>query len=167
MVFAVELRERQFDRHRTGGEDHIGRRQRLLRTIMRGDFDLTPRQQLAPTGKGRDLVALEQHRDAAGELLHDLVLATDHGADVDLGVVGRDAVRREAVRQVVELLGRIQHRLGRNAADVQAGAAERRLAVLADEGIDAGRLQTQLRRADRRDIPAGTAANDDDIEILY
>ena len=71
--------------------------------------------------------------------------------DVDLRIRRADAVIGEAVRQVVELLRRIEQRLRRNAADVEAGAAERGLAVLADERIDARGLQAQLRGADRGD----------------
>ena len=49
---------------------------------------------------------------------------------------------------------------------LQAGAAERGLAVLADEGVDAGRLQAQLRGADRRHVTAGTAADHHYVELL-
>jgi hypothetical protein len=65
----------------------------------------------------------------------------------------------------MELLGRLQQRLGRNAAHVEAGAAERRLAILADEIVDAGGLQAKLRRADGGDI-AGRAGADDDHVVV-
>ena len=95
-----------------------------------------------------------------------LSLRRDHRLHVDLRVVGADAVVLEAVRQVVELARGIEQRLGRDAADVEAGAAQRGLAVLADEGIDAGGLQAELRRADRRHVAGGAAADDDDVELL-
>src|SRR3546814_16961759 len=52
---------------------------------------------------------------------------------------------------------RVQHRLRRDAADVEAGAAQR----LAPLG--AGGLQAKLRRADRRDIAAGAGTDDTDV----
>jgi hypothetical protein len=115
----------------------------------------------------RDFVRLEQHRDAAGELFDDLVLAADHRTDIDRRIRGRDAMDSEVVGQVVELLGRIQQCLGRDAADVEAGAAECGLAVLADEGVDAGGLETELRGADRRDVAGRAGADHHDVIVLF
>src|SRR5690348_3149333 len=70
------------------------------------------------------------------------------------------------MREVVELLGRIQHRLGRNAADIEAGAAERGLAFLADEGVHARRFQAELRRTDRGHITGRAGTDDDDVELF-
>src|SRR6266478_6110807 len=53
-------------------------------------------------------------------------------------------------------LGRAQQRLGRDAAPVQADAAE--IGFFHDRG-----LETELRRADRGDIAAGTGTDDDDV----
>ena len=53
------------------------------------------------------------------------------------------------VGQVIEL-ARIEQRLARDAADVQAGAAQGRPL------LDAGHLPPELRRPDRRDVTAGT-----------
>ena len=57
-------------------------------------------------------------------------------------------------------LGGMQQRLGRNAADIQAGAAED--AAL----VDTGRLQAQLAQPDGGVVAARTAANDDCIECV-
>src|SRR5262249_59763712 len=57
----------------------------------------------------------------------------------------------------LEQLGRMQQRLRWNAADVEAGAAEG-LVLLDHRG-----LEPELRRADRADVAAGTAADDDEI----
>src|SRR5260370_26240030 len=54
-------------------------------------------------------------------------------------------------------LRRAQQRLGRNAAPVQADAAE--IGFLDNRGLEA-----ELRRADRGDIAAGAGADDDDVE---
>src|SRR5258708_27484018 len=58
---------------------------------------------------------------------------------------------------VVIDLGRAQQRLGRDAAPVQADAAE--IGFFHDRG-----LETKLRRTDRGDIAAGPGADDDDVE---
>ncbi len=60
----------------------------------------------------------------------------------------------ERVPGLLEQLGRMQQRLRRDAADIQAGAAEG-LVLLHHRG-----LQAELRRADRADIAAGAGADD-------
>ena len=60
---------------------------------------------------------------------------------------------------LLEQLGGVQQRLGRDAADVEAGAAQRLAA------LDAGGLQPQLGGADRRHIAAGTGADHDQVEV--
>ena len=62
------------------------------------------------------------------------------------------------VQQMVDLAG-AQQRLGRDAAPVQAYAAQ-------VSPAPPPRFSSQLRRADRGDIAAGTAAHDDQIEAL-
>ena len=69
-----------------------------------------------------------------------------------------DAVRRQMRRRLLVELRGLQQRLRGDAADIEAGAAER--AAL----LDAGRLEAELRRADRGDIAAGAAADDDDVD---
>ena len=163
----IELRERQFDGVRTGRENHVDGLQLDLAAVVLLDLDQVARVQGAEAVERGHLVGLEQHRDAAGELADDLVLATDHDAHVDRRLLGRDAVVGESVQQVMELARAVQQRLGRDAAHPQAGAAERRLVVLAQSCIDAGDFQAQLRGADRRDVSAGAAADHDDIEVLW
>jgi len=90
----------------------------------------------------------------------DIPLAVAAALD-DLGEVEGDLLDREAelvgpVHQVVEL-GGAQQRLGRNAAPVETDAAE----VLA---LDQSDLAAELGGADRRDVAARPAADDDDIE---
>jgi hypothetical protein len=75
---AVELRERQFDRVRTGRQDHVGALQFDFAAIVLLHLDDVARLQLAEAVERAHLVRLEQRGDAAGELLHDLVLAGDH-----------------------------------------------------------------------------------------
>ena len=61
------------------------------------------------------------------------------------------------VRRLLEHFGGVEQRLGGNAADVEAGSAER-LPLL-----DHGDLHAELRRADRADIAAGAGADHDEI----
>src|SRR3546814_9226737 len=46
------------------------------------------------------------------------------------------------------------------------GAAQRRLAVLAQRGVDAGDLHAQLRGADGGVVAGGAGADDDDVELF-
>ena len=71
------------------------------------------------------------------------------GLDAELGGVGDVAVDR----------GRLEERLGRDAATVEARAAE---GVHLDHGdLDAGR-----RRVERGGVPTGSSADDDEIELI-
>jgi hypothetical protein len=81
------------------------------------------------------------------------------------GVLGADAVFAEQVREVPELARGIEQRLGRNATHAQAGAAERRLAVLAERGVDARGLQAQLRGADGGVVTGGAGTDDDTSKV--
>src|SRR5690606_17170526 len=163
---AVELRERQFDRVRARGDDDVGAGQLDLAAVVLPDLDQAVGVQGGEAVVGGDLVGLEQLRDAAGELLHDGVLAADHLPHVDLRVAGGDAVLAEDVLQVVELARGIEQRLGRDAAHAQAGAAECRLAVLAQGGVDAGGLHAQLGGTDRGVVAGRAGADDDDVELF-
>ena len=111
--------------------------------------------ELALAHHDRDLVLLHQVRDALVELLGDGAAARDDLGDVERGLVVAEAVG-VGVLHVVEDFGRAQQRLGRDAAPVEADAAEQ--LALDDRG-----LQAQLRRADRRDIAAGPRAEDDEV----
>src|SRR5207249_709872 len=68
--------------------------------------------------------------------------------------------------RLFEVLRGLQQRLGRNAADVGAGAAERRLALRALPVVDARGRKAELRRADRGDVAAWTAADHDNVKRL-
>ena len=87
-----------------------------------------------------DLVLLHQEADAVIEALGDGARALHHG-----GRIVGDLARREpvilGVLQVMENLRRAQQRLGRDAAPVEADAAE--IFALDDRGLEA-----ELRGAD-------------------
>jgi hypothetical protein len=114
----------------------------------------------------RDLVLLEQEQDAVIVLLDDSVLATEHLAEVQTEPLDLDAVSGKLMAGVLIVLGGLQQRLGRNAADIGAGATGGGPAVLPLPLVDAGDRKTELRRPDRRNVTTGSAADHDDVEVL-
>ena len=77
--------------------------------------------------------------------------------EIELRLADPDAHPGEAVPGLLEQLGRVQQRLRRNAADIEAGAAEGRVL------LDHRHLHAELRGADGADIAAGAGADDDEI----
>ena len=104
-----------------------------------------------------DLVLLEQEGDAVDVGLHRRVLVRHHRLEIEFRLADLDAERSETVTGLLEHFGGVQQRLGGNAADVEAGAAQR-LALLDDR-----RLQAELRRLDGADITARSRSDHDDI----
>ena len=159
----VGLEARQHARPRAGGDDDVlgligAGRQRALRrfALRRLHRDLAGRvdRRLAPDH--RDLVLLHQEADAVVEPLRHAARALDDLRGVEADIVGRQAVILGVLHVVVDLR-RAQQRLGRDAAPVEADAAE--IIALDDRGLEA-----ELRGADGGDIAAGAGADDDDVE---
>ena len=84
----------------------------------------------------------------AARALHD-------GGRIEADLLGHETVILGVIHVVIDL-GGTQQRLGGNAAPVQADAAD--VLALDDRG-----LEPELRRPDRRDVTAGSAADDDDV----
>ncbi len=103
-----------------------------------------------------DLVFLHQVGDTLIELFRHAAAALHHRFQIgfdracDLQAIGAGMVH------IVVDLGRAQQRLGRDAAPVEADAAQ----MLA---LDNRGLQAELRAADRRDIAAGAGTENDDV----
>src|SRR5262249_23670722 len=93
-----------------------------------------------PTGSQKclDVILAEQRADSVGQALDDAVLADEHRRQVELHAIEQYSVAAEAVSCQVKELARVEHGLARNAADVQARAAER-WALL-----DAGHFEAEL-----------------------
>ena len=144
------------DRGRLGpaGDDDVFR---LVGGVT--DRDLARRGDAAPALEPVDLVLLEQEFDALGVLADHVVLVGQHLFPVDLGRRALQAHLFEIVLRLVQLVAGVQQRLGRDAAHVQAGAAQ------GFAPLDAGGFQAQLGAADRGDIAAGAGADDDDIVV--
>ena len=141
-----------------GGDQHVLGRELLDRAIVAQlRHDLA--RALDPAGAEHvvDLVLLEQELDALGQGLHDLVLVAQHRRQVELDAAHLDAVPGHAVPGLLEQMRGVQQRLGRDAADIEAGAAER--AAL----LDAGDLEPELGRLDRGHVAAWPAAHDHQI----
>ena len=84
-----------------------------------------------------------------GQRFDHLVLALQHRRQIEPQTVDRDAVVGELVARLLVVVRGLQQRLRRDAADVEAGAAEGRPL------LDAGGLQAELGGTDRRDVAAG------------
>ena len=78
--------------------------------------------------------------------------------EIELRLPTVDADGGEAVARLVVELGGVQQRLGGDAADVEAGAAEASARFSTH-----GDLHAELGRADGADVAAGAGADDDEI----
>ena len=123
---------------------------------VRGDFDLAGPGQPAVALDDVDLVLLHQELDALGVLGDDLVLAVDHQGEIEARVLAVNALF-DGVLETLPNVGRVEERLGGDAADVQAGAAQ--LRVFFNNGC----FQAVLARANGRRISTGTAPEDDHV----
>ena len=92
--------------------------------------------------------ALSRPGEALDDAVDDAAAVALHLLEVEVDVADPHAELREVPLRVVEGVRGLHHRLGRDAADVEAGAAHR-LGLLDDHD-----RRTQLRRADRRWIAA-------------
>ena len=140
-----------------GGDDDIFGLDRLRLAVATGHFDLAGAEDLAGTADDFDLVLLHQELDALDVTVDALLLEVHHGRQIELRRGNADAHLRKGMPGFLEHLGRMQQRLRRHAADIEAGAAERRIL------LDHGDFHAELRRAHRADISAGPGADDDEI----
>jgi hypothetical protein len=155
----VDLDARQ--RHHLGarGDDDVLGLNRLSAGAIGRDRNLVPAEQARRALDVGDLVFVEQELDALGEVGDDLVLAAHHRRQVERRAVDLHAVRRQPVRRFLVKVRGLQQRLRGNAADIEAGPAKRTAL------LDAGGLETELRCADGAHIAAGSAADDDEVEL--
>jgi hypothetical protein len=113
----------------------------------------------APLRPG-DLVLPEQELDALRVLRDDVVLPLQHAREIEAHAVEVDAVVLGVEARELVVLRGLEQRLRGNAADVDAGAAERLV------HLDAHGGEPELGGADRRDVAARAAADHDDVGLL-
>ena len=116
------------------------------------------RGELARAAHDLHLALLGQRLEAAGEAPDDAVLELADLVDVDLRRLEGDA-RLAQLGRLGHDLGDVQQRLGRDAADVQADAAE----LLA--AVDQGDGQAEVGGAERRRVAARAAAEDGHLDV--
>ena len=107
-----------------------------------------------------DLALLGKHLQTAGELADDARFPTAQFVEIDFGRTKSDAVIRHRCG-LVDDLGSMQQGLGRNAADVETHAAERRPA------FDQGDREPEIGRAKRRRISAGACADHEHLDVTF
>ena len=157
---AVELHEREFDRHRAGGdEDVLG----LEGAVAGGGADehLAGLHEPPEAAHDLDVTLLEQGSDAHVKLGDDLVLVGEHRGDVEGELLGADEAVLLAVHGMLEDFGGVEQGLGGDAADVEARAAEG--VILLHEG----NLEAELAGFDGGDIATGAGADYDEIELRH
>ena len=157
---AVELHEREFDRHRAGGDEDVLGLERAV-TGRGADEHLAGLHETAEAADDFDVTLLEQRADAHVELGDDLVLVGEHRGDVEGELLRADEAMLLAVDGVLIDFGGVEQGLGGDAADVEAGAAEG--VVLLHEG----HLEAELAGFDGGDIATRAGADYDEIELRH
>jgi len=150
---ATDLEPGKAARVRTGGEHHVLARDGVVADLHGGGGG-----QAAGALDGRDAARLQQALQAFVLAGDDALAVLRHSRDVDALELGGDPELRRLAGEIGDL-GRVQQGLGRDAADMQAGAAD---LVLLDET----NRQTQLGGADRSGVSATPGAQHDKVKIL-
>ena len=134
-----EARQRLHARAR--GQDDVAGPQddlaaRPTRLVRRGHTHLLRSLESAPATDVLDTVLLDQAVEALDQTLDDLVAPRGDDSGVHRGACHGDAQLAGVADPVVEV-GRFEHRLGGDAADVQAGAADTLGPVIDERDLEA------------------------------
>ncbi|MOA17348.1 hypothetical protein D3C78_1376050 [compost metagenome] len=135
--------------------------QRALRTVRRTHLDAPRTVQTAPALHPFHLVLAEQELDALGQRRHAFGFLLHHLDQVELGLDLYAEVGELAAGGRFVQFGSMQQRLGRHAADIQAGAAE------GFPALHAGHPEAQLAGADRRVVATGAATDHNDVVVAH
>ena len=135
---------------RAGGDDAVIERHRLDAVLGLDRQQVRRRELAAPLDHG-DLALLGHGADAAGQLAHHAVLELAQPVDIGLRRAELHAERSHLLGIGDHARG-VQQRLGRNAADVEAHAAERRIA------FDEDHFLAEVGRAESGGVATGTRA---------
>jgi hypothetical protein len=121
-------------------------------------FEVMRVDELADALHDLDLAPLGHAGEAAGQLADDLVLVRAQPVEVDARRAEADAAVGHVLRFVHDA-GDVQQRLGRDAADVEADAAERRVA------LDEDGLHAEVGAAESRRVTARAGAEDEHLAL--
>jgi hypothetical protein len=142
--------------------DFLLRRQRARGSVAKRNLDAGFSGEARRPFHPLDFVLLEEQLDAAGQTADDLVLPRVNGRHVDAdrgAVYARQSPFLCGLRQL-QSVGVLEQGFRGDAPPDEAGAAEGLLS------FDHRHGESQLRRPNRGDIPAGAGANDDDVELV-
>ena len=121
------------------------------------DFDFAGFGDRPPALNPVDLVLFKQEFDAFGVGRDDVVFVRQHLFPIDRLGLSLKAHGGEIMLGFVQHMGRVQQCLGRDAADVQAGAAQ------GVAPLNHSRFQAQLRATNGANVAAGAGTDDDDV----
>ena len=150
-----QVERRRLRGHRAGGDDAV------LEAVALAALDLDGvrrRRTCRRPGRNRPCGPWHRPDEVAGQRVDDLLPVAADGVDVDLRRAEADA-DVGGVAGVGDELGGVQQRLGRDAADVQAGAA----GPLA--GVDERDLEAVVGGEERGGVAAGAAAEDEELRF--
>lgn len=116
----------------TGGNENVLGADRGLAALNEVDSDGVLVLECAGALDVLDVVLLEEELDTLGQTSNRRILRLHHGREVELDIADLDTAALGVVEDLVVEVRVVQERLGRNAADVQAGSAEG--AALLDTG---------------------------------
>ena len=142
-----------------GGDDDVLGGEAAQRAVLALYFHLTRSGDAGFADNRFGFVLAKKKLDALGELAHHLVLLRHHRRQIEFDL-RLDADTGEIAMRFMEAFAGMQQRLGRDAADIEAGAAE--CAAL----VDARRREAKLAQPDRGIVAAGTATDNDCVETV-
>ena len=108
-----------------------------------------------------DLARLGELGDAAHELLNDRILFLYQGGEVEFEPGQLDAALSGMELRPGVVFAEVEQRFCRDAADVEAGAAE------GGAFLDEGDLETELRGAEGAHVAAGAGADDGNVKGIH
>jgi hypothetical protein len=158
LAVRLEARNRAHDGAR--GDDDVARVDGLLLPVLAFDDNFAGQSEPARALERRDLVLLHQELYALRVLRHDLVLALLHVGEGELHAGDLHAEVREPVLRLLVVVRRHQQLFRRDAA-AQGARPAQALVLLHERDLEA-----ELRAADRRHVPAGSAADNRHVELF-
>lgn len=141
----------------TGGNDDVLGLNLGLAAVIESDLDSGGAAEATGTLEVVDLVLLEETLDTLCETGDGARLGLEHGLEVERDGADVDTAVLEVMLGLVVEVRVVQHGLGRDASDVEAGTSES--ATL----LNTGGLETELGSLDGSDVATGATADDDDI----